>query len=58
VAGVVYLVLGLLGFFAPAGFNLVYLGGHNIWLHLLLGVVLLYFGFKDTLLDEALLEEE
>ena len=58
IAGVIYLVLGLLGFFTPTGFGYVHLGGHNIWLHLLLSLGLLYFGFKDSLNVDALMEEE
>ena len=54
IAGVVYLVLALLGFFAPSGFGLVPLGNHNIWLHAILGLVLIYFGFGTSLADDAL----
>ena len=57
VAGVVYVVLALLGFFAPSGFNLVPIGGHNIWLHSVIGLVLLYFGFGASLADEPLRTE-
>ena len=45
IAGVVYLVLGALGFVQPDGFGLVPLGGNDVWLHLVLGAVLAYFGF-------------
>jgi len=45
VGGVIYLLLAVLGFVAPSGFGLVPLGGNGIWLHVLLGVVLAYFGF-------------
>ena len=56
IAGVVYLILALLGFFAPSGFGFVPIGGHNIWLHSLLGLVLLYFGFGKSL-NEDLTDE-
>jgi hypothetical protein len=45
IAGVIYLVLFVLGFVAPTGFGLVPLGGTDPWLHLVLGVPLAYFGF-------------
>ncbi len=54
IAGVVYLVLALLGFFAPSGFGIVPLGNHNIWLHAAFGLVLIYFGFGASLADDAL----
>lgn len=44
VAGVIYIVLTLLGFLSPTGFGLVPLGGANIWLHVVLGVVMLGIG--------------
>ena len=44
-AGVIYLVLFVLGFVAPTGFGLVPLGGTDPWLHLVLGAPLAYFGF-------------
>jgi hypothetical protein len=52
IAGVVYLVLSLLGFFAPSGFGFVPIGGHNIWLHGVLALILLYFGFGDSISEE------
>jgi hypothetical protein len=54
IAGVVYLVLALLGFFAPDGFGFVPIGDHNIWLHGLIGLVLLYFGFGSVLAEDNL----
>jgi len=39
-AGVIYLVLALCGYFVPSGFGLVPIGGANVGLHGLLGVVL------------------
>lgn len=44
VAGAIFLVLAILGFVAPDGFGLVPLGGNDRWLHIGLGVPLLYFG--------------
>jgi hypothetical protein len=45
VAGMIYIVLAVLGFVAPDGFDLVPLGGNDIWLHAVIGIVLVYFGF-------------
>jgi hypothetical protein len=45
IGGVIYLVLAVLGYFDPTGFGLVPLGGNDIWLHTVLGIVLAYFGF-------------
>ncbi|HEU0299255.1 MAG TPA: DUF4383 domain-containing protein [Longimicrobium sp.] len=42
---VVYLVLVVLGFIDPEGFDLVPIGGNDIWLHALLAVGMGYFGF-------------
>lgn len=44
-SGVIYLVLAVLGFVIPETFGLMPIGGNDIWLHVLLGVVLAYFGF-------------
>jgi hypothetical protein len=44
-AGVIYLVLAVLGLVTPDGFGLVPLGGNDIWLHVALGAPLAYFGF-------------
>ena len=46
-AGVMYLLLVPLGFVAPDGFGLLPLGGNDVWLHLVLALPLLYFGFMD-----------
>lgn len=43
--GVIYLVLAVLGFFIPEMFGLMPIGGNDIWLHVLLGLPLAYFGF-------------
>ena len=50
ISGVIYLVLMGIGFIFPTGFGLVPLGGHDLWLHLVLGVALLGFGIaaKDA----------
>lgn len=45
VGGIIYLVLVVVGFLSPTGFGLVPLGGNDIWLHIFLAAVLLYFGF-------------
>ena len=44
-AGVLYLLLAVAGFVAPNGFGLVPIGGNDIWLHLVLGLVLAGVGF-------------
>ena len=44
IGGVMYLVLAVLGYIAPDGFGLVPLGSNDIWLHGLLGAVLLGAG--------------
>ena len=50
IAGVIYVVLAVLGFIAPTTFGFIPIGGNDIWLHAVLGIVLAYFGFtaKDT----------
>lgn len=45
VAGIIYVVLTIVGFVAPTGFGLVPLGGSDIWLHALLGIVMLAIGY-------------
>ena len=44
IAGAIYLVLAALGFIQPTLFGLVPIGGNDIWLHVVLGVLLLGFG--------------
>lgn len=44
VAGAIYLVLAVLGVLFPHGLGLVPLGGNDIWLHLVLGAILLTTG--------------
>ena len=45
IAGVIYIVLAVLGLIEPDGFGLVPLGGNDVWLHAVLGVVLAGVGF-------------
>lgn len=45
IAGVLYLVLAVLGYVAPDGFGFVPLGGNDVWLHLALGAILAGVGF-------------
>jgi hypothetical protein len=45
IAGIAYIALAAIGIFVPAGFGLVPLGGHDIWLHAILGIVLTAGGF-------------
>jgi len=47
VGGIIYLVLTVLGFVAPDTFGLIPIGGNDIWLHAVLGVVLAGVGFTD-----------
>ena len=45
-AGAIYLVLAIAGFFIPSTFGLIPIGGHDIWLHALIGIVLVAVGFQ------------
>lgn len=45
IAGVIYIVLAVLGFIAPTTFGFIPIGGNAIWLHTVLGLALAYFGF-------------
>ena len=45
VGAVIYLVLVALAFVDPTGFGVVPIGGHDIWLHLVLALGLGYIGF-------------
>ena len=45
-AGGIYVVLALLGFVAPSTFGLIPIGGNDIWLHALIGIVLVAVGFQ------------
>ena len=44
IGGGIYVVLAILGLVAPTTFGLIPIGGNDIWLHGLVGVVLLYVG--------------
>ena len=46
IVGVLYVILAVLGFVAPSTFGLIPIGGNNIWLHALLGLVLAAVGFS------------
>lgn len=54
IGAVIYLVLAVLGFVAPNGFGLVPLGGHDIWLHLVLAGGLAWIGFSGPATDPDL----
>jgi hypothetical protein len=45
VGGIIYIVLTILGFVTPDTFGLIPIGGSDIWLHALLGIVLAAVGF-------------
>lgn len=47
IVGVIYIALAVLGFVSPDGFGLVPIGGNDIWLHALLGGVLLTAAFTS-----------
>lgn len=49
--GAVLLLLGVLGFIIPDGLGLVPLGGNDIWLHLVTGVILLAAGYMGETAD-------
>ncbi|HEY8174132.1 MAG TPA: DUF4383 domain-containing protein [Gemmatimonadaceae bacterium] len=55
VSGVIYIVLAICGWLLPDTFALLPNGGNDIWLHALLGIVLLAVGFtaKDTMATPA-----
>jgi hypothetical protein len=48
IGGVAYLALAALAFVTPDLFGLVPIGGHDIWLHALLGIALAAAGFTMT----------
>jgi hypothetical protein len=50
IGGIIYIVLAVLGFVAPTTFGLIPIGGNDIWLHAVLGIVLAGVGFtaRDT----------
>jgi len=53
ISGIIYIVLTVVGFLSPSGFGLLPFGGHDIWLHALLGLALAAVGFtaRDTRVD-------
>ena len=53
VGGVLYLILAVLGYAVPNGFGLVPLGGHDIWLHGVLGIALLGVGATAQAVDRV-----
>lgn len=46
IVGGIYLALAVLGFVAPTTFGLIPIGGNDIWLHAVLGIVLLAVGLQ------------
>ncbi|HEV8365467.1 MAG TPA: DUF4383 domain-containing protein [Gemmatimonadaceae bacterium] len=46
VGGAIYLILAICGYFIPTFFGLIPIGGNDVWLHALLGVVLLVVGLQ------------
>ena len=45
IGGVVYIVLAILGFFVPTTFGFIPIGGNDIYLHAVLGVIMAGLGF-------------
>ena len=45
VGGIIYLVLAVLGLVIPDTFGLIPIGGHDVWLHAVLGIALAAVGF-------------
>lgn len=56
-AGVIYLLLALLGVFSPSMFGMVPIGGNDIWLHLLFGVPLVAIGLMAKRREEVVAED-
>jgi hypothetical protein len=54
IGGIAYLALAVIGLLTPTGFGLVPLGGHDIWLHALLGAILTAAGFSDRATPAAI----
>lgn len=48
VFGVILLLVGVVGFFAPTFFGLMPIGGADIWIHLISGAILAYAGFATA----------
>ena len=55
IGGVIYLLLVVLAFVSPTMFGLAPIGSNDIWLHALIALPLLYFGFagRDTAATRA-----
>ena len=53
IAGVAYLVLAVTGVLAPTGFGLVPIGGHDVWLHALIGGVPTTVGLRRGAVSTA-----
>jgi hypothetical protein len=51
--GALLVILGILGIPFPEGFDIVPLGGNDIWLHLASGIILLAAGFMGTSTEAA-----
>jgi len=47
IGGIAYLTLAVVGALTPTGFGLVPLGGHDVWLHAVLGAILTAVGILD-----------
>jgi hypothetical protein len=45
VVGIIYIVLAICGFFIPTTFGFIPIGGNDIWLHAVIGIVLAGAGF-------------
>lgn len=51
IAGPLYLALAAVGYLVPNGFGLIPLGGHDIWLHIVIGAVLTAVGYSAGAMD-------
>lgn len=45
--GMIYLALAVIGIVAPTGFGLIPIGGNDVFLHTVLGVLLVWAGFMS-----------
>jgi hypothetical protein len=45
IVGVIYIVLACLAFVSPTAFGFIPIGGNDIWLHAVIGIVLAFVGF-------------
>ena len=53
IGGAIYIVLALLGLVSPTTFGLIPIGGNDVWLHALLGVVLVGAAMSAPKTDTA-----